>query len=108
MKTCAYCGEENQAGVTRCQACGSEFLPRETVDPGLTDPAASLCIVATFRDVTEASLLKDRLSQAGIEACIPEELDPNPFGNLTPMAHVTVRVARKDYDAAKALLATEV
>jgi hypothetical protein len=107
MKICAYCGEENQVGAIRCKACGSELLPRETVDPGLTDPAASLCIVATFPDVTEASLMRDRLSQAGIEACIPEELDPNPFGNFTPMAHVTVRVARRDYDAAKALLAGE-
>jgi hypothetical protein len=107
MKTCAYCGEENQAGAIRCYACGTEFLAGETADPGLTDPATSLCIVATFGDVTEASLLRDRLSRAGIEACIPEELDPNPFGNLTPMAHVTVRVARKDYDAAKALLAGE-
>ena len=65
-----------------------------------------LAIVATFGDTTEASVLKNRLEEAGIEACIPEELDPSPFGNFTPLAHVTVRVAQKDLEAAKQVLAT--
>ena len=61
-------------------------------------------VVATFGDTVEASLLKDRLELAGIEACIPEELNPSPFGNFQPIAHVTVRVAAKDYEAAKEVL----
>ena len=76
----------------------------EKPDPRL---AESLAVVATFGDVAEASLLKDRLEQAGIEACIPEELNPSPFGNFPPLAHVTVRVARHDLEAAKTILAED-
>jgi hypothetical protein len=64
-------------------------------------------VVATFGDLVEASLVKDRLELAGIEACIPEELNPSPFGNFVPMAQVTVQVAAKDYEAAKEILASE-
>jgi hypothetical protein len=77
------------------------------VDPQLTNPADSLVVVATFGDLVEASLVKDRLELAGIEACIPEELNPSPFGNFVPMAQVTVQVAAKDYEAAKDILASE-
>jgi hypothetical protein len=103
MKACSYCGYQNEDAATQCKACGTEFV-REEVDPHLTDPAESLVIVATFGDTIEASLVKARLEQAGIEACIPEELDPSPFGNFPSVAHVTVRVAEKDYAAAKELL----
>jgi hypothetical protein len=106
MKTCPYCGRENEEAVTHCKECGEEFAPIEKVDPQLTDPSGSLVVLATFGDTVEASLLKDRLEQAGIEACIPEELEPSPFGNFPPLAHVTVRVAEKDYQAAKEVLAS--
>jgi hypothetical protein len=105
MKSCSYCGRENEDAATHCKECGEEFVPVESVDPELTDPAGSLVVLATFGDTVEASLLKDRLEQAGIEACIPEELDPSPFGNFPPLAHVTVRVAEKDYQVAKEILA---
>ena len=101
MKSCAYCGCENDEAAGRCKECGVEFPVPEQVDPQLTDPHGALVVVATFGDAVEASLLKARLEQAGIEACIPEELDPSPFGNFKPLAHVTVRVAEKDYAAAK-------
>jgi hypothetical protein len=105
MKPCSYCGKENDEAALRCGGCGEALQSlEEAVDPALTDPAASLRIVATFGDVEEASLARDQLTQAGIEACIPEELDPSPFGNFKPLANVTVRVAQKDYEAAKALL----
>ena len=105
MKTCSYCGRENEDAATHCQECGEAFSPPERIDPRLTDPADSLVVVATFGDTVEANLAKDRLEQAGIEACIPEELDPSPFGNFPPLAHVTVRVAQKDSKAAQAILA---
>jgi hypothetical protein len=106
MKTCSYCGRENEDVATHCQECAQEFLPPEKVDVRLTDPAESLVVVATFGDTVEATFLKDRLEQAGIQACIPEELDPSPFGNFPPLAHVTVRVAERDYLAAKEILAS--
>ena len=105
MKACAYCGKENEDNASHCVECGTEFETVENTDPALREPNANLVIVATFGDTTEASLLKARLEQAGIEACIPEELDPSPFGNFTPLSHVTVRVAEKDLDAAKQVLA---
>jgi hypothetical protein len=104
MKTCAYCGHENQDAALQCTECGTAFPVPEQVDPQLTDPAESLVILATFGDSVQASLLKARLEQAGIEACIPEELDPSPFGNFPPLAHVTVRVAEKDLATAKEVL----
>src|SRR5438132_10474776 len=98
MKTCSYCGCQNADAADRCKECGTEFTAPEKVDPQLTDPTEALVVVGTFGDVIEASLVKDRLEQAGIEACIPEELNPSPFGNFQPIAHVTVRVAAKDYE----------
>ena len=105
MKTCSYCGCENEDTATQCKQCTTEFVAPDAVDPQLTDPSEALVVVATFGDAVEASLLKDRLEQVGIEACIPEELNPSPFGNFIPMAQVTVRVAAKDYEAAKEVLA---
>ena len=105
MKTCSYCGHENPDASIVCAECGTEFSIPETTDPHLTDPAESLVILATFGDSVQASVLKTRLEQEGIEACIPEELDPSPFGNFPPLAHVTVRVTRKDLQAAREILA---
>ena len=111
MKTCSDCGHENTDEATTCAECFLDLPTTKTAevappDPAeLTDPAKDLVIVASFGDTVEASLLKDQLEQAGIEACIPEELDPSPFGNFPPLAHVTVRVAKKDLEAARAVLA---
>src|SRR5437660_2016324 len=107
MKACPKCDTWNEEEATRCKQCGAELERSKPVDPQLTDPADALVIVATFGDVVEASLVKDRLELAGIAACIPEELNPSPFGNLVPMAQVTVQVAAKDYEAAKEILASE-
>jgi|ERR1051326_1056901 hypothetical protein len=107
MKECSYCGHQNVDSAKVCEECGTEFPVPEVVDPKLTDPAESLVILKTFDDVPQATLLKDRLEEAGIEACIPEELEPSPFGNFQPLARVTVRVARKDFEAAREILAAQ-
>ena len=105
MKTCSYCGHVNEDSATICAGCGERIAPVTPADPELIDPNEDLVVVATFGDSVEASVAKGRLEQAGIEACIPEELDPSPFGNFPPLAHVTVRVARKDAAAATQVLA---
>ena|SRR5436305_2062192 len=107
MKECSYCGHQNIDSATVCEECGTAFPVPGAVDPKLTDPAESLVILKTFDDVPAASLLKDRLEQAGIEACIPEELEPSPFGNFKPLARVTVRIARKDLEAAREVLGSQ-
>ncbi len=104
MKKCAFCGRENEDTLPCCEGCGMELPPPEET-PTPEESERPLAIVATFGDTVEASLLRARLEQAGIEACIPEELDPSPFGNFIPNAHVTVRVAENDLAAAKAILA---
>jgi len=104
MKHCAYCGKENEDAAVYCVGCGLEVggAPGERpVQGDLQDP---LAVLATFGDSVEASILLGRLEQAGIEACIPEELDPSPFGNFKPLSQVTVRVAQKDLAAAKEIL----
>src|SRR5438552_5727976 len=107
MKKCSYCGCVNEDAAGNCKECGTEFAGPEKIDPQLTDPSGSLVVVGTFGDAVEASLLKDRLELAGIEACIPEELNPSPFGNFEPLSHVTVRVPAKDLEAAKEVMASE-
>lgn len=107
MKKCSYCGHENRDDVTVCVACQTKLVPpAPDVDPQLTDPALSLVTLASFKSVEDAGLLKSRLEAAGIEACIPEEFSPHLFLTLSPnpIESVTVRVAAKDYEAAKQLL----
>jgi hypothetical protein len=107
MKTCSYCGHENADADEVCLICHKELdrPPAPEIDPQLEDPSLSLRIVATFRNVVDAGLLKARLEAAGIEVCIPEEYTPQIFWNLipSPLETVTVQVAEKDYEAAKAL-----
>ncbi len=105
MKTCSYCGYINEDSATACAGCGEKFATPEQPDPELVDPNEDLVVVATFGDTVEASVAKGKLEAAGLEACIPEELDPSPFGNFPPLARVTVRVAKKDAAAAREVLA---
>src|ERR1017187_2774581 len=107
MKKCACCERESEDDAIFCGECGTKFEPLEPTEDRrqLEDPALSLVIVATFRNLEEAGPLKARLESAGIEACIPEEYTPQIFWTFmpTPLQGVTVRVAAKDYEAAKAL-----
>jgi hypothetical protein len=104
MKTCPYCGRENEDSAEQCKECGVAIPTLEPTDSRLTDPDQNLVVVAEFDELVEASLLKDRLEQAGIEACIPEELNPSPFANTTALARVTVRVAKKDLETARSVV----
>ena len=107
MKTCSFCGHQEEDEVPYCSECGLDLTFETDRQPQLDDPAESLVVVAEFSDTVEASLARGCLEAAGIEACIPEELDPSPFGNFPPLAHVTVRVAQKNLPAAKEILAAE-
>jgi hypothetical protein len=109
VKKCSYCAHQNEDDAVACLICHTELTPPSVpeVDPQLIDPALSLVTVASFRCLEDAGLLKSRLEAAGIEACIPEEFSPHIFWTMLshPIECVTVRVAAKDYDAAKQLLA---
>jgi len=108
MKECSYCGHSNVDSATVCEECGTAFpVPEPPLDPELTDPAESPVVLKTFDDVAQAILLKDRLEQAGIESWIPEEFAASPFGNFKPQVRATVRVAKKDIQAAREVLGPE-
>lgn len=106
MKKCTYCGRENDDEALACRECGTEFKSPDFQEvPPKPDPL-SLVIVGTFRTVVDATLVKLRLEAAGIEACIPEEYTPQIFWYAapSPLESVTVRVAAKDYEAARQVL----
>jgi len=103
MKTCSYCGRENEDAADVCVECGTGMTSAPpVVDPQLTDPARALVIVRTFGTMERASMLAARLAAAGIEACIPES-GTQPFSNVIPLDYATVRVAAKDRDAAEGI-----
>jgi hypothetical protein len=106
MQTCRYCGRQNEAEAVVCVGCGEELKSEDPVDTksALLDPALSPVIVATFTSLAEANLLVDRLEAAGIEADIPEEYSPQIFSAVIALERLTVRVAAKDYEAAKLIV----
>lgn len=108
MKKCSWCGKENEDAARVCGECGESFeaASPEAVEAELTDPNLALVTVATFHNLTEAQLLLSRLQAAGLEACIPEEYTSDVFSGVIPFELVTVRVAAKDVEEAKAVIAS--
>lgn len=111
MKKCPYCGKEYPDEALVCAIDETELLS-DNPEPKLKDPDSelSLVIVGTYRTVVDATLVMTRLQAAGIEACIPEEYTPQIFWNIipSPLESVTVRVAAKDYEEARRILADDV
>jgi hypothetical protein len=97
MKTCNYCGHQNDDTATTCSGCGEPLN-----NPAETDTAADLrdttlnpVIVATFENTEHAGVLRAELEAAGIEAWIPED-----FSFEFPPQTASVQVAAKDAVAA--------
>jgi len=108
MKNCSYCGLENDETVILCAGCGESFPRQEPVDPVLLDPEEDLVVLARCRTVVEANMLKLRLESAGLEACVPEELNPQKifwYAVPSPLEEVTVRVRSRDFATAREVLA---
>lgn len=105
MKTCAYCGHQNEDAAVACVECGKRFETPPVAGNPLLDPSLSPVIVASFSSLQQAQLLVDRLEAGGLEAVIPEEYAPQVFSGVIPLELMTVRVAAKDLEAAKSILA---
>lgn len=111
MKKCNYCGRENEDSATHCSGCFQddqfESNAADTIEP--LDAEEELVTVTTCAKLLDADLTASRLESAGIKTFIPDQhllqavgLDLNAFG------YVRVQVCRKDFTAAKELLAQPV
>jgi hypothetical protein len=127
MKVCDYCGLENDKDALVCRECGSkEFwtadtetvaakslpppLPRpdkpdwEFHEPAPEELKQDLVTLLTCRTLGEADVAVSELASAGIEAFIPDEsVSQTSAWNV---GYVRVQITPKDYDLAKAFLAT--
>ena len=69
MKTCIYCGRENEDPATKCQECGTEFV-RGSVSAGDTSPesdeAERFEKAAVLDNEVQAELMDEVLSERKI------------------------------------------
>lgn len=107
-KECPACELMNAEDADTCQHCGTAFFfEPECLQPPLDDPADELVVVGRYGSVVDANVVNSLLEANGIDACVPEELTPQVFWNFvtSPIEAVTVRVARKDVEAARRIIA---
>ena len=109
MKTCSYCGAEYPEDAVECAIDHTPFerpTARPESNPPENDQQDDLVTLVTCDTLVKADLVVSRLQSAGIETFLPDEhLMQLVAWNLNTYGYVRVQVARKDYDAAKALLA---
>jgi hypothetical protein len=109
MKTCPYCGAEYPDDTVECAIDHTPFeRPTASLEsnPPDNDQRDDLVTLVTCDTLVKADLVVSRLQAAGIETFLPDEhLMQTVAWNVNTYGYVRVQVARKDYDAAKALLA---
>jgi hypothetical protein len=106
-KECPVCELMNAEDADTCEHCGTAFFfELECLDPKFDDPADELIIVGRYANVVDANMIMSLLEGHGVTACVPEELSPQIFWNVitSPIETVTVRVARKDFEAARQII----
>jgi hypothetical protein len=118
MKTCSYCGRENDEHATHCLECATEFVevtsPPQATEPGPTRPKykilplspeqakLDLVTIVNCETLFEADVVVSELEATGITAVIPDEFVAEAFAyGLNALGYVRVQVAPKDYEAAK-------
>lgn len=122
MKTCPYCGKNNEDEAVRCSGCDTAFT--ESATPASTDASKTVnrvkyefverkpaemekdfvTLVTCARQV-EADIVVGHLETAGISAFVPDEFTSQAFGGgLASLGFVRVQVAPKDYPAAREFL----
>ena len=106
MKTCDYCGRENQDDAVYCSGCGTNQLkPDAPAEMQKLDESEEFVTLVTCEKLVEADLVVSRLDSAGIESFIPDENLMQVIGyNLNTYGYVRVQVRRKDLASAKELL----
>ena len=123
MKTCTYCGRENEDDAIQCPQCGKdEFRIGDEADAAISpaEPVVTqlefvplaleegrngLVTLVRCRTLLEADLIVSRLESAGLQAFIPDEfLMQSISWNVNTYGFVRVQVSPTDYQAAKEFL----
>jgi hypothetical protein len=127
MKTCAYCGKENDDDAVCCRECGTEGFKESAAEDKPAEPVPQepefepaklefltptpqemqmdLVNLMRCRTLGEADLFVAHLETAGIPAFIPDQfLMQNVGFNLNTYGYVRIQVSPKDYEAAKEIL----
>lgn len=124
MKSCAYCGRENDDAATSCCECGTgEFrsnnptpLPEQPKpDPPVAakprplsqeEKQQAFVTLCTWRTLEEADALVTQMKVADIESFLPDEaLMTIVAWNLNTYGFVRVQVLTEQYEAAAEFLA---
>jgi hypothetical protein len=121
MKTCAYCGRENDDAAAFCAECGTdEFKPLASArtptetsphpfEFGSLSPAdAQTDWITLLRCATlaEADMIASHLEGAGIRAFIPDQFLMQAVSLNLTYGFVRVQVAPHDYERAKEVVTT--
>ena len=125
MKTCSYCGKENEDGAMTCRECGTEkfrsaepskppslpekpagFIPRTLTQE---ERQQAFVTLRSCRTIEEADALATQLKAEGIDAFLPDEALMVAVGwNVNTYGYVRVKVPTEQYDkAAEFLVASE-
>ena len=121
MKTCAYCGRDNDLAAIFCAECGTDEFkplasarsPSETISAplkfvSLPEAGREHDWVTLLRCATlaEADMIASHLEGAGIPAFIPDQFLMQAVSFNLTYGFVRVQVAPRDYERAKEIVTT--
>jgi hypothetical protein len=108
---CPVCGDEYQAGFTRCDECNASLV--ETLEPPPEVPPIDLTTVLETGDQSLAVVARSVLQAAGIPSIARNERLQNLFGwgsvgtgYSVAMGPIKIQVSGEDADVARELLKT--
>lgn len=125
MKTCSYCGLENEDSAVSCKECCTELIDTGAPPSASSAPPAvsrlefvpfspdeadnDFVTLTRCRTLLEADMIVGQLESAGITAFIPDQFLMQTISfNVNTYGFVRVQVPPQQYQAAKdLLLATE-
>lgn len=106
---CPVCGDEYQAGFTRCEECNAALV--EALEPPPELPALELTTVLETGDQSLAVVARSVLQSAGIPSIARNERLQNLFGwgsvgtgYSVAMGPIRIQVRREDVEVARELL----
>jgi hypothetical protein len=107
MKTCAYCGRENEDSAVHCGECGTEEFkaPEACNPPSEAETGEDLVTLATCATLAEADRIAGQLMAEGITVFIPDQFLMQNASLGAAYGFIRVQVASGDLEASRELLA---